>query len=81
MVEGLHGRMRLPLAIRRCRAELVAAARMAVREGVPIANLTSIADLLHPDVAERVIDGGAPNLHHRPWLEAPVDRPPDRLPG
>jgi hypothetical protein len=24
---------------------------------------------------------GAPNLHHRPWLEAPVDRPPDRLPG
>ena len=29
---------------------------MAVREGVPIASLTSIADLLHPDVAERVID-------------------------
>ena len=42
--------------IRRCRAELVAAARMAVRGGVSIANLTSIADLLHPDVAERVID-------------------------
>ena len=45
-----------PSTIRRCRAELVAAARMAVREGVPIASLTSIADLLHPDVAERVID-------------------------
>ena len=45
-----------PSTIRRCRAELVAAARMAVREGVPVANLTSIADLLHPDVAERVID-------------------------
>ena len=29
---------------------------MAVRVGVPIANLTSIADLLHPDVAEPVID-------------------------
>ena len=45
-----------PSTIRRCRAELVAAARMAVREGVPVASLTSIADLLHPDVAERVID-------------------------
>ena len=45
-----------PSTIRRCRAELIAAARMALREGVPIANLTSIADLLHPDVAERVID-------------------------
>jgi integrase len=29
---------------------------MAVRVGVPIANLTSIADLLHPDVATLVID-------------------------
>jgi integrase len=45
-----------PSTIRRCRAELVAAARMAVREGVPIASLISIADLLHPDIAERVID-------------------------
>jgi hypothetical protein len=37
-------------------AELVAAARMAVQVGVPIGNLTSMADLLHPDVAEQVID-------------------------
>jgi integrase len=42
--------------IRRCRAELVAAARMAVRESVPMASLTSLAALVHPDVAERVID-------------------------
>lgn len=38
------------------RAELVAMARMAVRLGVPIARLTSLAALLHPDVVERVID-------------------------
>jgi integrase len=45
-----------PSTIRRCRAELVAAARMAVREGVAIESLTSLAALVHPDVAERVID-------------------------
>jgi integrase len=45
-----------PSTIRRCRAEIVAAARMAVRQGVAITSLTSIADLLHPDVAELVID-------------------------
>jgi integrase len=45
-----------PSTIRRCRAELVAAARMAVREGIPIASLTSLAALVHPTVAERVID-------------------------
>jgi hypothetical protein len=45
-----------PSTIRRCRAELVAAARMAVREGVPVESLISLATLVHPDVAERVID-------------------------
>ena len=39
-----------------CRAELIAAARMAVREGVAIESLTSLAALVHPDVAEGVID-------------------------
>ena len=38
------------------RAELVAVARMAVRLGVPIDNLTSLAALLHPDVVEPVIE-------------------------
>jgi integrase len=42
--------------IRNRLAELVAMARMAVRLGVPIASLTSLAALLHPDVAELVID-------------------------
>jgi integrase len=37
-------------------AELKAAARMAVRQGVPIKTLTSLAALVHPDVAELVID-------------------------
>ena len=55
-VSGKRIRPCKPSTVRRCRAELMAAARMAVREGVPIASLTSIADLLHPDVAERVID-------------------------
>jgi integrase len=45
-----------PSTIRRCRAELVAAARMAVREGVPIASLTSLAALVDPVIIEKVID-------------------------
>ena len=45
-----------PSTTRRCRAELIAAARTAVREGVPIGSLTSLGALLHPDVAEQVID-------------------------
>jgi integrase len=42
--------------VRTRRAELKAAARMAVRQGVPIETLTSLAALVHPDVAELVID-------------------------
>ena len=45
-----------PGTIRTRRAELVAMARMAVRLGVPIESLTSLAALLHPDVVELVID-------------------------
>jgi integrase len=45
-----------PGTIRTRRAELVAMARMAVRLGVPIQSLTSLAALLHPDVVELVID-------------------------
>ena len=42
--------------IRTRAAEFKAAARMAVRQGVPIKALTSLAALVHPDVAELVID-------------------------
>jgi integrase len=45
-----------PTTIETRRAELVAMARMAVRLGVPIASLTSLAALLHPDLVERVIE-------------------------
>ena len=45
-----------PGTIRYRMAELVAMARMAVRLGVPIDSLTSLAALLHPDVVEKVID-------------------------
>ena len=45
-----------PATIRYRVAELVAMARMAVRLGVPIESLTSLAALLHPDVVEKVID-------------------------
>ena len=42
--------------IRYRRAVLVAMVRMAVRLGVPIESLTSLAALLHPDLVEKVID-------------------------
>ena len=45
-----------PTTIRYRRAVLVAMARMAVRLGVPIESLTSLAALLHPDVAAKVVD-------------------------
>jgi len=45
-----------PGTIRTRLAELVAMARMAVRLGVPIESLTTLAALLHPDVAEKVLD-------------------------
>jgi integrase len=56
---GFNGRRQRPCqpaTIRTRRAELMAVARMAVRLGVPIETLTSLAALLHPDVVERVID-------------------------
>ena len=45
-----------PATIRASRAALLAMARMAVRQGVPIEKLTSLAALLQPDVVERVIE-------------------------
>jgi integrase len=45
-----------PVTIKTRRAELMAVARMAVRLGVPIESLTSLAALIHPDVVEQVIE-------------------------
>jgi hypothetical protein len=55
-LSGRRSRPCQPATIRTGRAELVAVARMAVRLGVPIESLTSLAALLHPDVVERVIE-------------------------
>ena len=46
-----------PSTITTRQRELVAAVRMAVKEGIPLANLTSLKALIHPDVAEKILDG------------------------
>jgi integrase len=45
-----------PSTIAMRRRELVAAVRMAVKVGVPLASLTSLRALIHPNVAEKVLD-------------------------
>jgi hypothetical protein len=45
-----------PSTIRTRRAELQAAARMAVKMGVPVERLNSLSALLAPDVAEKILD-------------------------
>jgi integrase len=46
-----------PSTITTRKRELVAAVRMAVKVGVPIASLTSLSALVHPDAAEKILDG------------------------
>jgi integrase len=53
---GKRSRPCSPKTIKTRRAELVAVARMAVKIGTPIESLMSLADLVHPDVAEPVLD-------------------------
>jgi hypothetical protein len=56
---GLNGKRIRPCrtsTIQTRRAVLVAMSRVAVKLGMPIENLTSLGALLHPDVAEKVID-------------------------
>ncbi len=53
---GKRSRPCSPKTIKTRRAELVAVARMAVKVGTPIENLKSLAALVHPDVAEPVLD-------------------------
>lgn len=56
---GLNGKRIRPCrtsTIQTRRAVLVAMARMAVKLGVPIEDLNSLGALLHPNVAEKVID-------------------------
>ena len=56
---GQFGRRIRPLrqaTVNLRRAELAAAARMAVKSGVPIETLTSLGMLLAPDVVEKILD-------------------------
>jgi integrase len=54
--DGKRSRPCSPKTIKTRRAELVAVARMAVKIGTPIENLKSLAALVHPDVAEPVLE-------------------------
>src|SRR5262249_35485405 len=45
-----------PSTISQRRMELAAAARMAVKTGVPIGDLTLLSALLSPDVVEKILD-------------------------
>jgi Phage integrase family len=45
-----------PSTLRQRRGQLLAAARMAVKEGVPIDSLNSLSALLAPEVTEKVLD-------------------------
>jgi hypothetical protein len=54
--DGQRLRACRPSTIRTCRVELVTVGRKAVKIGVPIESLTSLAALLAPDVVERVVD-------------------------
>ena len=53
---GRHIKPLRPATIRARRAELQAAARMAVKIGVPIEKLNSLRSMLKPKVAEKILD-------------------------
>jgi Phage integrase family len=53
---GRHIKPLRPVTIRGRRAELQAAARMAVKIGIPIEKLDSLRALLKPKVAEKILD-------------------------
>jgi hypothetical protein len=66
--KGQRVRPLKPVTLRTRRAELQGAARMAVKVGVPIENLNSLAALLAPAVAERVLEGYCQKNGERPKL-------------
>jgi hypothetical protein len=55
--DGQRSRPCKPSTLTTRRRELVAAARMAVKVGIPIESLTSLSAMIHPDVAEKILDG------------------------
>jgi len=63
---GRHIKPLRPATIRARRAELQAAARMAVKAGIPIEKLDSLRSLLKPNVAEKILDAYWKNNGDRP---------------
>jgi integrase len=59
--DGQRSRPCKPSTLTTRKRELVAAARMAVKMGVPIESLTSLTAMIHPDVAEKILDGYWPD--------------------
>ena len=57
-----------PVTLRTRRAELQGAARMAVKAGVPVENINSLAALLAPEVAEQVLEAYCKKNGEKPKL-------------
>jgi hypothetical protein len=55
--DGTRSRACKPSTLTTRKRELVAAAKMAVKVGIPIESLTSLKAMIHPDVAEKILDG------------------------
>ena len=68
--DGQRSRPCKPSTLTTRRRELVAAARMAVKVGIPIESLSSLQALILPEVAERILDGYWPNDEDAPTTYA-----------
>jgi hypothetical protein len=66
--KGQRVRPLKPVTLRTRRAELQGAARMAVKVGVPIEELNSLAALLAPEVAEQVLEAYCKKNGEKPKL-------------
>jgi len=66
--KGQRVRPLKPVTLRTRRAELQGAARMAVKAGVPVENLNSLAALLAPEVAEQVLEAYCKKNGEKPKL-------------
>jgi hypothetical protein len=66
--KGQRVRPLKPVTLRTRRAELQGAARMAVKVGVPVENLNSLAALLAPEVVEQVLEAYCKKNGEKPKL-------------
>jgi len=66
--KGQRVRPLKPVTLHTRRAELQGAARMAVKAGVPVENLNSLAALLAPEVAEQVLEAYCKKNGEKPKL-------------